>query len=545
MTGDKTPRSSTGSEPLQSIDPEQIRVQLDRILASREFHATSRIRDFLKFIVAETLAGKADRLKGYTIATEVFGRNGDFDAAQDPIVRIQAGRLRRALERYYLVAGGQDEIIIDMPKGRYIPTFVRRTPPPAPPAADTAAQELVDLSRGPAVAVMPLQDLTLAADQAFFAVGLAEEIVTELNRYQDIVVVPCQRVSEVAGSPEETTALRRAWGARFLLRGAVRRDATTAKVSAGLVDTRTGRQVWAGSYKLSLEAAELIATQEEIAARVVSAIASEHGIIAERLTAESRKKRPAELSTYEAMLRYYSYQIAPSPEASRPVFQGLQAAVEREPDYGPPWSALATLYCQMYVFDAPGFDDPLATGLEYAQRGVLLEPKRQLSRLIVAYALLLSSRVDSFRSEAETVLELNPHNPYAVGTIGYMQVLAGDFDQGRRLLERAMAAGPVYPRWFHNGLYLERFHARDYPGARDRVQLVDATERWQPVMLAAVLGKLGLVEEAAPAVAQLLAQKPDFCERGRGIIERSVKSPRLVDDLIDGLRKAGLDMVDG
>jgi hypothetical protein len=131
-----------------------------------------------------------------------------------------------------------------------------------------------------------------------------------------------------------------------------------------------------------------------------------------------------------------------------------------------------------------------------------------------------------------------------VGTIGYMQVLAGDFDQGRQLLERAMAAGPVYPRWFHNGLYLERFHAGDYPGARDCVQLVDATERWQPAMLAAVLGKLGLAEEAVPAVAQLLAQTPDFCERGREIIERSVKEPRLVDDMIDGLRKAGLDMVD-
>ena len=100
-----------------------IREELERILGHREFHATDKMRAFLRFVVEETLAGHKHRIKGYTIATQVFGRGTDFDAGQDPIVSIQAGRLRRALERYYLAAGSRDPVLIDIPKGRYVPRF--------------------------------------------------------------------------------------------------------------------------------------------------------------------------------------------------------------------------------------------------------------------------------------------------------------------------------------------------------------------------------------------------------------------------------------
>lgn len=81
------------------------------------------MREFLHFVVEETLAGNERQLKGFAIATEVFGRGKDFDAAHDPVERTQAGRLRRALVRYYLTAGGGDPIYIDMPKGGYVPVF--------------------------------------------------------------------------------------------------------------------------------------------------------------------------------------------------------------------------------------------------------------------------------------------------------------------------------------------------------------------------------------------------------------------------------------
>ena len=107
---------------------DQVRKQLDRILASQAFDARPRNRAFLSYVVNETLAGREDRIKGYTIAQEVFQRDADFDPQQDPVVRIEAGNLRRSLERYYLTAGTGDPVVIDIPKGGYVPRFEVREP---------------------------------------------------------------------------------------------------------------------------------------------------------------------------------------------------------------------------------------------------------------------------------------------------------------------------------------------------------------------------------------------------------------------------------
>jgi adenylate cyclase len=109
----------------ETIPRDLIGAQLGHILASRAFDASRRNRAFLRFIVDETLAGRADRIKAYTIATSVLGRDEAFDPQSDPIVRIEASRLRRSLERYYLMAGQDDPVRIDIPKGSYVPSFQR------------------------------------------------------------------------------------------------------------------------------------------------------------------------------------------------------------------------------------------------------------------------------------------------------------------------------------------------------------------------------------------------------------------------------------
>jgi hypothetical protein len=112
-----------GKHPLWS---EQVRAQLNHIVANPEFKVPDRLRKFLRYIVETTLAGKAEQIKAYTIALEVFERDETFDAHADPVVRIEAGRLRRALERYYLIAGQMDPIVIEIPKGGYVPLFTQR-----------------------------------------------------------------------------------------------------------------------------------------------------------------------------------------------------------------------------------------------------------------------------------------------------------------------------------------------------------------------------------------------------------------------------------
>jgi hypothetical protein len=104
----------------------EIRAALYRVLASPNFCTSPQLASFLRFVVEETLAGQADRIKGYSIAVGALGRSDNFDPQTNPIVRVEAGRLRRALERYYAGPGRHDDIVIEVPIGSYIPTFGRR-----------------------------------------------------------------------------------------------------------------------------------------------------------------------------------------------------------------------------------------------------------------------------------------------------------------------------------------------------------------------------------------------------------------------------------
>ena len=121
-----------------------MRAQLERLVASADFDVPERARKFLRYVVEETLAGRGDRIKAYSVGTEVFERDASFDAQSDPVVRIEAGRLRRALEHYYLVAGQSDPVLIDIPKGAYVPTSRRAAPgweaaEPFPPCHEAPA----------------------------------------------------------------------------------------------------------------------------------------------------------------------------------------------------------------------------------------------------------------------------------------------------------------------------------------------------------------------------------------------------------------------
>lgn len=167
-----------GFDSRLTLSEETIRGQLERILASPEFQSSAMLRNFLVFVVEKTLAGEADEIKGYTVATQVLGRQPDFDPDKDPIVRILAGKLRWTLERYYLVRGRPDPVRIDIPKGAYVPTFQQASREEAGgegPAA-LATDPALSLPSGPSVAVMPLLNLTGDRKQEFFAHGLAEEL---------------------------------------------------------------------------------------------------------------------------------------------------------------------------------------------------------------------------------------------------------------------------------------------------------------------------------------------------------------------------------
>ena len=106
-----------------SVDTANVYAALDRVCASAPFATSRKLTSFLCFVVEATLAGHGDRLKGYTIGVEALGRRESFDPQTDPIVRVEATRLRRALARYYGGEGARDPVVIELPLGNYMPRF--------------------------------------------------------------------------------------------------------------------------------------------------------------------------------------------------------------------------------------------------------------------------------------------------------------------------------------------------------------------------------------------------------------------------------------
>jgi TolB-like protein len=251
------PGSGTNRGPTE----EAIRQQLAKILISPQFVNSPNLRNFLSFIVEKPLAGEADGIKGYTVATQVLGRKADFDPNLDPIVRILAGRLRRALEQYYLVQGKSAAVVIDVLRGSYVPVFrsvsgqegadmvipgVCQEPILAPPS-------------GPSVAVMPLLNLTGDRKQEYFTEGLADELTNELARYQGLRVIAYQSTRRWKGKKIDPRAAGQDLGVRFLVEGSIRKDAKTVKIDLHVVDTQNGQRVWGEQYCRELKADSLIA----------------------------------------------------------------------------------------------------------------------------------------------------------------------------------------------------------------------------------------------------------------------------------------------
>ena len=208
----------------QALSGDEVREQLQRLLASATFRATEAQQSFLSFVVEKALAGEADEIKGYTVATQVFGRREDFDQSTDPIVSIQANKLRRALEHYYLTAGQQDPLRIDIPKGTYVPTFQRQCVSTAGAGGpkDRAEADFLE-SAWPTVLIQLFQNLTGDPDLDYMAHGLATELATEITRYQDIRVLMVNAATAGRRSSDSS--------ARFTLDGSMRKDAHGIKVT--------------------------------------------------------------------------------------------------------------------------------------------------------------------------------------------------------------------------------------------------------------------------------------------------------------------------
>jgi adenylate cyclase len=388
---------------------------------------------------------------------------------------------------------------------------------------------------------MPLVDLTGDREQEYFVDGLTEELTSELARYQDFRVIASQSSMRFKGRSVDPKEIGEDLNARFLLTGSVRRDSNHVKVSVQLLDAPNVDRIWSESFKRDFTAAELIRIQEEIAQRVAGVIADQWGLIGRRLSRESSRKAPSELSAYDGVLRFYHYETELTPEAFEKALAGLERAVEIEPDYGLAWSMLGHLHADNFALGFCEIADALDKALTFAKKGLALSPESQFAWDALALVYFHLGDKESLLDSIDKTISLNPNSPYIVGVAGWHMALYGEWDRGLELMKKGMELNPYHPTWFHLAPFVDHYRRGRFEDALSEARKFNYPGLfWDPLLKAAALSRLGRQTEAREAIGQILELVPNFAACGRGLIGSYVKVESLIDDIVDGLRKGGL-----
>lgn len=495
------PLRTTG-HGVSDLTDEQVRQQLDKILNSKTFQHVQRLKRFVSFVVLETKAGRGDQLKEFVVGVQVFDKEASFDPRNDPIVRVQARRLRTRLAAYYLEEGQNDELLIELPKGGYAAAFKRRDAPAA------RKQFPRILAQRNTVVVMPFADHSAGHELDYFCQGISEEIIHALAKL-DTTRVVARDLSQL--SLDENEVGDSVSRAGVIVAGSVRKSGEDLRVTAQLVDGATGNYLWSESF--NRKSPSIFAVQEEVADAILKRFQS--GSV--RQGSSDRFRSPTEnLAAYNFYLQGRYHLSQRTEEGLRKAIEFFDKVIAEDPRYAQAYSGLADAYELLghYGVLAPGEvwtkaasnaawavlqDENSAeahTSLAHVKatqdwdwlgaeqefkRAIELDPRyptvhhwyavsclaplgrltQALEEITLAQALdpisLIIARdiaivyyyerdFEAALDQCDHTIELNPHFAPAYWTLGLIQEQMGDFDESLAAFQRAIQLTPNSPR---------------------------------------------------------------------------------------------------
>jgi adenylate cyclase len=529
-----------------AVGLDSIREQLCRILGSGDFDASKRNRRFLEYIVEETLEGRADRIKAYNIATTVFGRDASFDPQADSIVRIEAGRLRRSLERYYLTAGGMDPIQITIPPGSYVPAFeaVQSVAPAiSSPARFSPSGRRSPYQNGRTVFVMPFDE---DGDQtAFpnFTRGFTRQVIVGLTRFTDLFVFGPETTFSYGGTVHQEK-FKAELDPDFLLTGGTTVSADRFSVCALLVDARTGRNLWADSFERSLHPNEILGARDEVANSIARTLAQPYGVIFNNIASDAEETWPGSLISYDWVIRFYQYWRSYDPTLFESVRTGLEQAIVSDPHYAEAFACLSQMYSNAFRFghDVSGFTaDPLHRALALARRAIDLAPNASRGHHALALARWFTGDVRGSLAALETSRALNPNDADVLADLGLRYAMLAEWEKAVPLLEESFARNPAESSAYRIGLFFYHYVHGRYGEALAEARGVESPHLvYGFISVAMAAGQLDLQQEADAAVKAILTIDPAYGNRVVADLRARNLHPDLIRIVVDGLRKAGL-----
>jgi adenylate cyclase len=538
---------------------------MERVLAAESLRSSARSREFLRYVVEETLAGRGDSIKAYSIAIDCFEREPDFDPQTDPYVRILARRLRRALNRYYGAEGAENPLRILLPKGGYVPEFVENASDAAGssdsareargPSA-SALQESADLAAArdqsppyarstscTAIAVARFETQGAPEEQAHLASGLTEELIVDLTSFDQLEVIGPLHWQGAESAQMSPSELGRANDADFVLWGSIRRSGEGVRVLANLCEVATGATVWAERYERSLSVSDLVGIECEISQNVAATIGDAAGVIIRRLTERSLDERPETLTSYEAVLRGYHWGMVLTAEAFEDAFVALQHAVKMDPECALCRALLSDIYFSDWLSAVGNFESGLERAEELAREAVALDPDCAEAHWCLGQVHYGNRQLTRFTEEFEAALNRNANRALIIASQALYFVGLTQWDEAMELIDRAMRLNPHHPSWYH--LVPCMNHARQeqwLEALQDARRFRAPGLMWGPLLRASALGHLEREEEAQRQVQDLLELQPEFETRSREMISRLLFAEENVEMILAGLEKSGLSV---
>jgi len=398
------------------LTPELVRATLDKILASPGFANAERLTRFLRYTVEETLNGQTDKLKESLLGIDVFGRKPTYDPRVDAVVRTEAVKLRARLRDYYETEGREDEMIIDLPKGGYVPVFRFRekepveSPTPAAVASPkthewkpaivtlvvlavlVASISLVlrtrsrNLDPRPAelssIAVLPFADLSPEKNQEYFCDGMAEEIIDALSKIGGIRVVARTSSFAFKGKQQDIREIGKKLNVAAVLEGSVRKDGNRLRVTAQLNSVADGYHLWSETYERELK--DVFTVQDEISRAIVNTLQlklSGRGI--------QTNSSPESVETYELYLQGRYHWRRWRTEGAEQAIHYFEAAIQKDPKYAPAYAGVAYSYCWLGFFGAVPPTEAMPKARQAAEKALALDDSLAAAHTALAYVKAL------------------------------------------------------------------------------------------------------------------------------------------------------------
>lgn len=466
-----------GPSVLARVPDQEAHEQLARLLASKTFLQVDRLKRFARFIIQEALAGRGADLKEYVIGVQVFGREQSFDPRTDPIVRVQARRLRARLDRYYREEGHADDVVIELPKGGYAPSFRRREG--VAPARASLGEAMAGRNT---IAVRAHDDCSPGQTLGAFCRGLTDEIVHRLVSSTRLRVIAPRRpggpaMAEPAAGHDE---------GGLVVEGSVRLAQGRARVTTHLVDGASGHVLWSSADDVPID--DSLAVQQQIAAAIAERLKPE---LFEAATAgDPRVSDNLAARNLYLQGRYHLNQR--TEDGLLKAVEFFERAIVEDAQHALAYSGLADTYGLLGHYGVLGPADVWAKAASSAASAVMLDALSAEAHTSLAH-VHATQDWDWPGAEREYLhsLRLNARYPtahhwYAMSCL----VPMGRLDAAREQMQTAQALDPV-SSIISRDLAVIHYYRRDFDRALDQC---DHTVELNPHFAAAYL-TLGLVQE--------------------------------------------------